>query len=355
MADHGRRQRLPVELVVAEYSGIVYAIVRRTERLWSDLTLDHDDLHQSGMVGLLEAAARFDPERGVPFLGFAWPRITGAVLDAVAQQTGVHRAQARSLRRGTREHGLAISTLRARPIDHRAELVVDDNDAIYPDRRFARREQQRLLALALGLLDDTERAVLAASYLDDTSLSALAREHGVSRSSMSRAHGRALNRLRAAIVDLVEASADQERPWHASLAALRRDAEAGTRRGDGGVNATRRPLEGSDAPPASAARHSVDCPLPSEILILAAKKKTPSVRQRRRPTDFHGEPAGYAALPAPCLSTTEVGHEHGAGRGCAVTNGSPGGSLCRTSGRSGEGIESAAGVARRRTRVRKPD
>jgi RNA polymerase sigma factor for flagellar operon FliA len=44
--------------------------------------VDRDELAAAGNLGLVEAAARFDPTRGVPFGRFASVRIRGAVLDA---------------------------------------------------------------------------------------------------------------------------------------------------------------------------------------------------------------------------------------------------------------------------------
>jgi RNA polymerase sigma factor for flagellar operon FliA len=45
--------------------------------------VDRDELAAAGNLGLVEAAARFDPARGVPFGRFASVRIRGAILDAV--------------------------------------------------------------------------------------------------------------------------------------------------------------------------------------------------------------------------------------------------------------------------------
>lgn len=44
---------------------------------------EHDDLLSAGREGLLEAARRFDPTRGVPFAPFATHRVRGAMLDAI--------------------------------------------------------------------------------------------------------------------------------------------------------------------------------------------------------------------------------------------------------------------------------
>ncbi|HWC36515.1 MAG TPA: sigma-70 family RNA polymerase sigma factor [Mycobacteriales bacterium] len=44
---------------------------------------DREELAQAAALGLVEAALRFDPERGVPFERWASTRVRGAVIDAV--------------------------------------------------------------------------------------------------------------------------------------------------------------------------------------------------------------------------------------------------------------------------------
>jgi RNA polymerase sigma factor FliA len=50
--------------------------------------VDRGELVRAGVLGLVEAAHRFDGERGVPFERFAAQRIRGAVLDAVRAGAG---------------------------------------------------------------------------------------------------------------------------------------------------------------------------------------------------------------------------------------------------------------------------
>src|SRR5207344_1185128 len=45
--------------------------------------VDRGELVRAGVLGLVEAANRFDPTKGVPFDKFAARRIRGAILDAV--------------------------------------------------------------------------------------------------------------------------------------------------------------------------------------------------------------------------------------------------------------------------------
>lgn len=54
---------------------LVRAVARRYARRGEPL----DDLVQVGSIGLLKALDRFDPDRGVPFRGFAVPTISGEI------------------------------------------------------------------------------------------------------------------------------------------------------------------------------------------------------------------------------------------------------------------------------------
>jgi RNA polymerase sigma factor (sigma-70 family) len=54
--------------------------------------LDVDDLVSAGTVGLLEAAERYDPRRGVPFASYAYSRVKGAVLDELRRSPELNRS-----------------------------------------------------------------------------------------------------------------------------------------------------------------------------------------------------------------------------------------------------------------------
>ena len=52
-----------------------------TSQHWRLFRLDHDDLIGAGQLGLIQAAQRYQPDHGIPFRGFAYYRIRGAMLD----------------------------------------------------------------------------------------------------------------------------------------------------------------------------------------------------------------------------------------------------------------------------------
>lgn len=54
-------------------------VVRHIARRFGGRGEPVDDLEQAGTVGLLNAVDRFDPERGIDFLSYAVPTITGGI------------------------------------------------------------------------------------------------------------------------------------------------------------------------------------------------------------------------------------------------------------------------------------
>src|ERR687890_2523095 len=61
--------------------------------------VDRQDLARAGALGLMEAAHRYDAERGVPFERFASQRIRGAILDAVRAADWAPRSLRNSARK----------------------------------------------------------------------------------------------------------------------------------------------------------------------------------------------------------------------------------------------------------------
>ena len=70
-------------------------------------TVDPGDLVSSGVLGLIDAIERFDPQRGVKFETFATPRIRGAIYDGLRELDWVPR----SVRSRAREVERAIADL----------------------------------------------------------------------------------------------------------------------------------------------------------------------------------------------------------------------------------------------------
>ena len=195
-----------------------------------------EDLIQSGMIGLLEASASYDPARGASFETFAGIRIRGAMIDEVRRgdwsPRSVHRnarrvaesmrkvelrsggdasdaAVARELGVGIEEyHAMLQDTLGSR-LFSLDELMDEEHgerasfgSAAHDPAALATRER---LAGAIGAeiarLPERERLVLSLYYDDELNLKEIGLVLEVSESRVSQILSQATRRLRARLQD----------------------------------------------------------------------------------------------------------------------------------------------------------
>src|SRR5215472_1958112 len=84
-AKQARRDRL-----VLEHLSLVKSIAARV-RANLPLHVDLDDLVHSGVLGLFDAAAKYDPGKQVVFSSYAKHRVKGAILDSLRQMDWASR------------------------------------------------------------------------------------------------------------------------------------------------------------------------------------------------------------------------------------------------------------------------
>jgi len=191
-----------------------------------------DDLIQAGMIGLIEASRKFDPEQGASFETYAGIRIRGAMLDEIRRTDWTPR----SVHRKAREVAEAVRKIEnavgrdARDVEVAEEmgLSLDDYHKILQDstgcRIFSfedpgtlgdegypqsnRQPNQPLetlqksdfkqgLAEEIKGLPERERLVMALYYDEELNLREIGEILGVSESRVCQIHGQALIRLRA--------------------------------------------------------------------------------------------------------------------------------------------------------------
>jgi RNA polymerase sigma factor for flagellar operon FliA len=204
---------------------------RLGRRLPSQVELS--ELVSVGVLGLIEAANRYQPSLGVPFDAFARRRIHGAMLDALRGLDWVPR----SLRKLQRDVDGALSRLRhtlgrepeASEIAAALGVSTDDYEAKLDDLRLAdlavvqpagtseesaglldvaidddgpyrqleRRELRSRLVQALARLPERERQILALSYQEELTLAEIGQVIGVGESRVSQLRTQAVARLRS--------------------------------------------------------------------------------------------------------------------------------------------------------------
>ena len=201
--------------------------------------VDRDELARAGALGLVEAAKRFDDDKGVPFQRFAAQRIRGAIIDAVRaadwaprsvrslsrklesteQRLASHLGRVPSIGEVADELGLSrdeLHRLRDRlfrsvilAFDHLVtdnpdeELtlvdVIEDVHSIEPCHELEKRELHAYLRDAVALLPERQRLVIVGYFLQERTSPDLARFLGVTESRVSQMRTEALEALKRGI------------------------------------------------------------------------------------------------------------------------------------------------------------
>lgn len=203
------------EMLVARYLPWAERLADRIHRRVFAMRIPREDLRQSASVGLLEAIARFDPMRGIPFPGYAVARVRGAVFNEIRhfndapERPGGERLQLerlQSLRRGPGEAepglldqlvddivGLGLAFL----LDTEAAQPAGD---LCPAQDYAERSlTHRRLRSAMLRLPERSRLLIQAHYFEHLPFKTLATRLGVSKGRVSQLHHAALAELRRAL------------------------------------------------------------------------------------------------------------------------------------------------------------
>lgn len=180
--------------------------------------VDIENLEAAGILGLVEAASQFDPQRGVVFRTFAYHRIRGAILDElrrncplpqdVLQRWAALRAAWERLGENATPATVAaacglteeevencMATVRlTQPEawhDELSEWKRGGRDLSDPVDSLNDEEERRLLADAIEQLPERLRIVLSLYYTEELRLQEIGEVLGLSESRVSRLLARA--------------------------------------------------------------------------------------------------------------------------------------------------------------------
>ena len=195
--------------------------------------VDRDDLLGYGMVGLVAAADGFDPDRGLQFSTYAYPRIRGAILDELRKADFLPRGRrdrVRELERAARDLeqtqgrpptpeelaaalGVQLEELDEILSSAHASLHVSLEDGPSEDFGALLRdpksddpvdsaewtEMAGLLTEAIAQLPEPEQTVITLYYAEELLLKEIGSILGVTESRVSQLRSRAIYRLNVAL------------------------------------------------------------------------------------------------------------------------------------------------------------
>lgn len=199
-------------------------------------SIDLGDLVQDGVIGLIDAAERFDEKRGIKFETFAERRVRGAMIDALRKDAwprGVRRqrreleAAREALRRelgcepsladlaarvGSDEKKLGRTIVRINTIEATSSLNTGENmddasmpavlmpsEPEQPDSAYEKEETRERVRAAIATLPSREQTVIGRYYFNEATMKEIGAEIGVNESRVSQLHARAIRKLRAAL------------------------------------------------------------------------------------------------------------------------------------------------------------
>lgn len=200
--------------------------------------IEYDDLLSYGMLGLFEAADRFDPKRGANFTTFAYYRIRGAIYDGLRGMGWVNRREYQRFRFEQRANAFLQNMeeqVQARPagikpsddeqVEEMASVVeglvtifvtaldaMDGfeiaDDAPSAQDSFEVAQARQFVSEALERMAGQERDLLRLYYYQELSLEEVGKELGLSKSWTSRLHTRAIQKLGRLLRELISAGDD---------------------------------------------------------------------------------------------------------------------------------------------------
>jgi len=222
------------EQLITEYLPYVKRIVHRIA-VHLPSTIDIDDLMNVGVIGLIQAVDRYDPDRDNKFMTYAVFRIRGAVLSELRSRDFLSRANRRKIRdlenvhlkleqklgreaddfeiaqemgvdidqvhRTKQMSGISFISFEELGFSSRDEkeklinyLVDSDDDALTITRM---KELKAAVARAIEQLPEKERLVISLYYLDELTMKETGKVLNVTESRVSQIHSQAIMRLRA--------------------------------------------------------------------------------------------------------------------------------------------------------------
>ena len=231
------------EKIVLEHTALIRYIVNRIAvRLPSHIDLD--DLHNTGVIGLLDAIDKYNPDKNCKFKTYAEFRIKGAILDQLRSLDWVPRSirqksrrleQAYSeveqrLGRQATENEIAeslgikleefhflINQVRGISMVNLDELranadsdqpmygdIFEDVKAENPFASLKTRELRQAVAECIGSLPEKERLVVSLYYYEDLNMKEIGNVLGITESRVCQIHTKAVARLRSKLRNILE-------------------------------------------------------------------------------------------------------------------------------------------------------
>ena len=233
------------ERVVLEHAALIRYIVNRLAvRLPSHIDLD--DLHNTGVIGLMDAIDKFDPTKNCKFKTYAEFRIKGAILDQLRSLDWVPRSVRQKGRRLEAAYGeveqrlgrtaseaevadslgleidkfhILINQVRGISLVNLEEIrgtnsdgdhagtfadIIEDVQSENPFASLKLNETKHVISDTISSLPEKERLVISLYYYEDLNMKEIGNILGITESRVCQIHTKATGRLGAKLKNLID-------------------------------------------------------------------------------------------------------------------------------------------------------
>jgi RNA polymerase sigma factor for flagellar operon FliA len=225
------------EQIVLEHTPLIRYIVNRIAvRLPAHIDLD--DLHNTGVIGLMDAIEKYDPEKNCKFKTYAEFRIKGAILDQLRSLDWVPRSVRQKSRKLEKAYGEVeqrlgrqatedevadslglqlekfhelLNQVRGISLVNLEEIrngngegdrtggyadVIEDVHSENPLASLKLSETKHVISDTIALLPEKERLVVSFYYYEDLNMKEIGSILGITESRVCQIHTKAMLRLR---------------------------------------------------------------------------------------------------------------------------------------------------------------
>ncbi|MDR7518912.1 MAG: sigma-70 family RNA polymerase sigma factor [Armatimonadota bacterium] len=182
------------EAKVEAYLPLVGAIARALSRGLPS-AVEMDDLIHDGVIGLIRAMRRYDPDRGVGFSTYAGHRIRGAMLDGLRERDPLPRS-VRRMQKQSDESDPGSRTRGIHFLDLAEALTVPADETSSPEAVVLEADLRRQVRAGLAALPPRDRQVLVLRMVRGLPLRAVAGRLSLSITRTAEIQARGLTRLR---------------------------------------------------------------------------------------------------------------------------------------------------------------
>ena len=217
--------------LVREHMGYATAIAHKFQRERPNLDIDIDDYVGAALLGLCDAASRFDPAQGNAFKTYSYLRIRGSLYDLLRKTFGISRSCFEEVTASGEQDSVDISGRKGeeKPEEKRSSFVItndisglsslsvvieeyglrihrrgEDGPALSyangfdPEEFATNKSLERCLERSMSGLNEKQKKLMYRRYYHSETFDEIGIElDGVSRSWLSRMHNQALSSMRS--------------------------------------------------------------------------------------------------------------------------------------------------------------